>query len=144
MRVEEFAFANSMMFIETSAKTRPVQIHVQRRHRSSSLSCESISKRFWLEPRISQGRQHRCSFNMNQHKFFGSHTDENTRFMLARRALVSAMATASWTPCEGATTPESDTTARAVVTCTLHARPNRDCSLTTPSCPTWAELGFRG
>ena len=90
-----------MMFIETSAKTRPVQIHVQRRHRSSSLSCESISKRFWLEPRISQGRQHRCSFNMNQHKFFGSHTDENTRFMLARRALVSAMATASWQKTSG-------------------------------------------
>ena len=90
-----------MMFIETSAKTRPVQIHVQRRHRSSSLSCESISKRFWLEPRISQGRQHRCSCNMHQHKFFGSHTDENTRFMLARRALVSAMATASWQKTSG-------------------------------------------
>ena len=29
LRVQEFAFANSMMFIETSAKTRPEQIHVQ-------------------------------------------------------------------------------------------------------------------
>ncbi|CAE7553728.1 rab-18 [Symbiodinium sp. CCMP2592] len=93
---EEFAFANSMMFIETSAKTRPVQIHVQRKQRPSSMSCESISKRFWLEPCISQGRQHRCSCNMHQRKFFASQTEEKSRFMLARRALVSAMATASW------------------------------------------------
>ena len=96
LRVQEFAFANSMMFIETSAKTRPEQIHVQLQIFELVLRVDFESFFGWSRAEAKGGSiaVHaiaccKASSLVYRHK-------KNTRFMLARRTLVSAMATASW------------------------------------------------